>query len=149
MISLNLLCSRGHGFSSYFKSRAICDDMIKRSLVDCPHCHDTTIKVGLSHPAIQSVKEPHDRPTPTSAGPLPAIAGNQQDHRHAAIRRLLRDHVANHYENVGNDFAETARKIHYGEIDQKNIYGKMSQEAAATLQEEGIQFAPAPFMTDH
>ena len=56
----------------------------------------------------------------------------------------LRKYVEENAENVGRKFPEEARKIHYGETEERPIYGEASLEEAKELIEEGIDVAPLP-----
>jgi hypothetical protein len=56
----------------------------------------------------------------------------------------LRRYVEENAENVGRKFPEEARKIHYGEIEHRPIYGEASLEEAKDLIEEGVEVAPLP-----
>ncbi|MBL8653914.1 MAG: DUF1178 family protein, partial [Alphaproteobacteria bacterium] len=58
----------------------------------------------------------------------------------------LREHVEKNFENVGEDFAEQAREMHYGERDHKNIYGETTDEQAQELAEEGVPVARIPWV---
>src|SRR6185312_16111846 len=56
----------------------------------------------------------------------------------------LRDHVTKNAQYVGQRFSEEARKMHYGEIEHRSIYGEASPDDAKALHEEGIEFHPLP-----
>jgi len=56
----------------------------------------------------------------------------------------VREHVKQNFDYVGGNFAEEARRIHYGEADDRNIYGEATPEEARDLIEEGIDVAPLP-----
>ena len=58
----------------------------------------------------------------------------------------LRTEIEQNCDYVGNQFAEEARKIHYGEADAKNIYGEASLEDAKELLDEGVDFTPIPWL---
>ena len=60
----------------------------------------------------------------------------------------LRDHLVKNAENVGAKFPEEARKMHYGEIEHRSIYGEASPDQAKELNEEGIEFHPLPVLPD-
>jgi hypothetical protein len=60
----------------------------------------------------------------------------------------LRQHIEKNFDPVGDKFAEEARKIHYGEIEKRNIYGQTSAQEAQELLDEGIEFAPVPWVPD-
>jgi hypothetical protein len=53
-------------------------------------------------------------------------------------------HVMANTEDVGQDFAEEARKMHYGETEERNIRGQISLEETHSLLEEGIPVMPLP-----
>ncbi len=61
-----------------------------------------------------------------------------------AMMAKLRQHVENNFENVGDRFPEEARRIHYGETEQRDIYGEASPDEARELVEEGVEIAPLP-----
>ncbi len=56
----------------------------------------------------------------------------------------LRKYVQDNADYVGPNFAEEARKIHYGETEHRHIYGEASLEEAKELVEEGVDVAPLP-----
>jgi hypothetical protein len=56
----------------------------------------------------------------------------------------LRKYVQDHAEYVGPKFPEEARKIHYGETEERHIYGEATVEEAKELIEEGVDVAPLP-----
>ena len=60
----------------------------------------------------------------------------------------LRAHLTKNADNVGQKFPEEARKMHYGEIDHRSIYGEASPDDAKALAEEGIEFHPLPILPD-
>jgi hypothetical protein len=60
----------------------------------------------------------------------------------------LRDHVTKNAQYVGQRFPEEARKMHYGEIEHRSIYGEASPDDAKALHDEGIEFHPLPVLPD-
>jgi hypothetical protein len=60
----------------------------------------------------------------------------------------LRDHLIKNAENVGGKFPEEARKMHYGEIEHRSIYGEATPKEAKELADEGIEFHPLPMLPD-
>ena len=63
--------------------------------------------------------------------------------------RELRQKVEDNCDYVGGNFAEEARKIHYGEEDPRNIYGETSDKQAEELREEGVTFNRIPWAPRH
>lgn len=59
----------------------------------------------------------------------------------------LRTHVESNFDNVGDAFAETARRIHYEEEAPRGIYGQVTADEARELIEEGVDVSPLPVMT--
>ena len=57
----------------------------------------------------------------------------------------MRQYVKDNCEHVGERFADEARKIHYGEADERGIYGEASDADAKSLAEEGIPFGRLPW----
>ena len=64
------------------------------------------------------------------------------------MMRELKRQVIENAENVGDRFAEEARKIHYAEREPAGIYGEATLEDARALIEEGIDFHPLPVLPE-
>ena len=62
--------------------------------------------------------------------------------------RTIRDAVKENADYVGPKFAEEARKIHYGEKEERGIYGEASAEDVNSLKEEGIDVLPLPVLPE-
>ena len=71
-----------------------------------------------------------------------------QEHELRTKLKELRQHLTKNSDYVGPKFSEEARKMHYGEIDHRSIYGEASPEDAKKLHEEGIEFHPLPVLPD-
>ncbi|WP_027284078.1 DUF1178 family protein [Rubritepida flocculans] len=150
MIRFSLRCDNGHEFESWFKDGAAYDRMAAAGLVECPVCGDTRVAKALMTPAIAKVRGAKGRPeapppaaaaTPTAraaAGPLPAQV--------LALLQRMRAEIERSCDYVGADFAEEARRIHYGEAEARGIYGEASEEEAEALREEGIEVARLPWV---
>ena len=76
-----------------------------------------------------------------------SIATNALDYMNAM--RTIRRQVEENSDYVGSQFAEEARKIHYGETDERNIYGEATKEEAEALKDEGIECERIPWVPDH
>lgn len=136
---LDLQCDHQHVFEGWFASE---DDFLnqrERGLVECPVCGDASITKKLSAPrlnlgGVQS--EASIAPVvPGAVLPAPSLQAAWM----AVARRILST-----TEDVGNGFAEEARKIHYGEIKERGIRGQASREETESLLEEGIAVMPFP-----
>jgi hypothetical protein len=66
--------------------------------------------------------------------------------QHRAVLEEMRRHIESNCDYVGKDFAEEARKIHYGETDPRGIYGETSDTEAKALEDEGIEVARVPWL---
>lgn len=160
MIRYALECDMEHGFEGWFRSSADFDAQSSRGLVTCPVCGSAKVFKSLMAPAVQGVDRAAARSEPTAeAEPKQAVETDAPapaaevlppvpvDPRAAVMREMLRqlkDHVTKTSEDVGDKFAEEARKIHYQETEHRSIRGKATPEEARELAEEGIAFSPLP-----
>ncbi len=65
----------------------------------------------------------------------------------ALYRQLIQTIVSNS-EDVGNAFADEARKIHYNEAPERSIHGQTTAEEREALLDEGIQILQLPVLKD-
>ncbi len=161
MIRYALICQQGHQFESWFQDSVAYDKQAKRGLVCCPHCGSTKVEKAIMAPRLSATAKkrgkmveaperapetaPAAPPTPASA-PVAMISPQEQEIR--TKLKELRDHLTKNADNVGAKFPEEARKMHYGEIEHRSIYGVASPEEAKELSEEGIEFHPLPSLPD-
>lgn len=118
MISYDMQCQCGHVFESWFKDSGECDRLIKTGLLECPNCGGNQITKALMTPGI------------------PKKGATQE----VAHEQALRDWFQENYENVGENFAEEAKAMHYGEADERGIYGTVTPEESEELRDEGVDF---------
>ena len=139
---LNLQCSQGHSFEGWFASQDDYDAQRVRGLVSCPLCHDSEVSKMLSAPRLNLGATPSASATAAKAESTPVthVAPAQLQ---AAWMQMVR-HVMAHTEDVGPKFAEEARKIHYGEREERNIRGQATREETEALLDEGIDILPLP-----
>jgi len=161
MIRYSLACERGHEFESWFANSSAYDKQAKRGLVACPACGSTKVEKAIMTPRLarsgKTIDVPVPAPAPVPAAPpaAPAPQGAQpvamispQERELRAKLKELRDHLVKNAENVGRKFPEQARKMHYGEIEHRSIYGEASPQEAKDLHEEGIEVHPLPVLPD-
>jgi hypothetical protein len=79
-------------------------------------------------------------------GPVAMISPQEMEFR--SKLKELREHLVKNAENVGAKFPDEARKMHYGEIEHKSIYGVATPQEAKELLEEGIECHPLPVLPD-
>jgi hypothetical protein len=158
MIKYALVCDKLHEFESWFPDSAAHDKQAKRKLIACPQCGSTAVEKAIMAPQIAgarkrvAVAEPvTETPTPTETAPAekaPVAMLSPQESEFRAKLKELRDHLTKNADNVGAKFPEEARKMHYGEIEHRSIYGEASPQEAKDLAEEGIEFHPLPILPD-
>lgn len=156
MIRYALVCEEGHDFESWFADSAAFDRQKKRKLVACPVCGSNKVEKALMTPRIAGGRkraaakpEPVETPAGTAeapAAPVAIVSPEEQEFR--SKLKELRSHLLKNAENVGGKFPEEARKMHYGEVEHRSIYGVASPQDAKELAEEGIEFHPLPVLPD-
>jgi hypothetical protein len=155
MIRYNLRCERGHAFESWFQSSNAYESQEKRKLVNCPACGSAKVERAIMAPQIVSRKS-RDRaapaPVPATAPEVAAPASTPlmmaQERELRVKLRELRDHIVKNADNVGERFPNEARKMHYGDIEHRPIYGEASPDEARSLIEEGVEVSPLPVLPD-
>lgn len=155
MILYTLRCAKGHEFESWFKDSKTYERQEKRALIPCPACGSAKVTRALMSPRIGKGGKtaPAEIEVPAAAAPATPAADPQMaalaQHMPKEMRETLlklRQQVEKNCDYVGGDFAEEARKIHYGESDKRGIYGETSDKEAEALAEEGIEFGRVPWI---
>jgi hypothetical protein len=152
MIRYNLRCAKGHSFESWFQSSAAYESQEKRKLVSCPACGSVKVERAIMAPQVVSKKGREaavpEAPTTdaTAQASTPLLMAQERELR-AKIKEL-RDHIVKNADNVGERFPNEARKMHYGDIEHRPIYGEASPEEARSLLEEGVEVSPLPILPD-
>ncbi len=136
MIIYDLACSEDHPFEGWFQSQLNYDKQLGNGLIACPHCGSTDIR---RVPSAVHLAKPANTLFPAES--IPSI--NTQTGMLAAYHQLMSVIVSNS-EDVGKDFANEARKIHYMESPQRSIRGEASADDYETLREEGIEVLRLP-----
>jgi hypothetical protein len=166
---LDLQCAQHHVFEGWFGSEDDYQSQLTRGLVTCPMCGDVSVTKKLSAPRLNlnttrgepesaahavgkssDRVESHEANTPPASSPaaptipsLQEVANLEPAQLQAALFKMMRHVVAN-TEDVGNSFPEEARKMHYGEAEQRNIRGHATPEETEELIDEGIAVMPLP-----
>ena len=140
MILYQLRCEKDHEFEGWFASSSAYDEQRSAGDLICPVCGSTDVSKAIMAPIV------------ATKGAIKTPKGRQdkaEDIRKArrmyvkAVKQV-RDHVEMNFDYVGEKFSDEARRIHYGEADDRNIYGEATPEEARDLMEEGIDVAPLP-----
>ena len=162
MIRYALVCERRHPFETWFAGSSAYDKQVARGLVTCPLCGSAKVEKAIMAPALgrsakkrasQAIEAPGPQAETAAAAEggseaTPVAMISQPERELRAKLKELRDHLVKNADNVGTKFPEEARRMHYGEIDHRSIYGEASPEDAKSLHEEGIEFHPLPRLPD-
>lgn len=150
MIRYALRCERGHDFDSWFQSSAAYDSQHKRGLVACPMCESTKVDKAIMAPRIARKGKSKSTPQPVATSgddtSSTSLVMAPQERELVAKLRELRDHVLKNADDVGNKFSDEARKMHYGDIEHRAIYGEATAEEARALIDEGVEVASLPIL---
>lgn len=149
---LDLQCAHSHSFEGWFASEDDFQDQLARGLVTCPLCGDGAIRKKLSAPRLNlstargephtaAVAAPQVTPEPAKADVAQTLASMSPEQMQAAWLQMTR-HVLAHTEDVGERFADEARRMHHGEAAHRNIRGQASAEETEALLEEGVSVMP-------
>jgi hypothetical protein len=144
---LDLRCTHAHRFEGWFASEDEFAGQLQRGLLSCPLCGDNTITRTPSAPRLNlsGAREPvAASPAAANAADKPAGQSvvNVADLQTAWMQTVQR--LMKNTEDVGERFAEEARRIHYGEVPHRGIRGDATVEQRAALQDEGIEVVAVP-----
>jgi hypothetical protein len=147
MIKYALACENDHEFESWFPSSDAYETQVKRGFVSCPICNSTKVEKRVMAPRVaRTDRVPVTSPQASETAPVAILSEKEMQIR--AMLKAVREHVMQNAENVGKGFAEEARKMHYGEIEHRSIYGEATPIEARELLEEGIEVHPLPIVPD-
>lgn len=138
MIIFDLICNNGHRFEGWFLSADSFDAQLAKGLVSCPGCGSVDIRRIPS--AIHLTKVPESAPFRVGA-----TMADPRSELLDACRKLVTAIMANS-EDVGAEFANEARKIHYLEAPERSIHGQASEKEFESLREEGIEVLRLPMV---
>ncbi|MGY9004576.1 MAG: DUF1178 family protein [Alphaproteobacteria bacterium] len=160
MIVYNLNCSAGHDFEAWFKDSKAFVSQQKGHKIGCPVCGETKVEKVPAAPRIGTgiSKDPSFEESGMSAesgganGPVnageasgePSVPTGKAGQDIMSALNELHRHVKETCDDVGKDFAEEARKIHYGDAEERGIYGEATEDEAEELADEGVPFATVP-----
>ena len=133
MIKYNLICRCGETFESWFSSSNEYDVLKKKKLINCIYCNNTSIKKSVMAPNLFSKSNK-------------IITKTKLEKKIKKELLNFRRYIEKNCKNVGNNFSQEARKIHYDKKTSKGIYGKASAEETNELIEEGIDVATIPWI---
>jgi hypothetical protein len=163
----NLACPLNHRFEGWFASEEDCLAQQDKGMLACPICDSTEISRMPSAPHIAKSGSSKDTPSSTEltvassastehtgvsgtlSGDVLALTGGDHSQLEAQVQAAflkgMRD-LMGKSEDVGNSFAEEARKIHYKESPERSIRGQTTLDEAEALSDEGIEVMAIPMM---
>lgn len=142
MILYSLSCADDHQFEAWFKDSATYDEQANAGEIQCPVCGSSSVAKSPMAPRIAKGADVQNAP----AAPDRQTFTNSKA---AEVRRILselRRHVEENSDYVGNKFPEEARKIHYGEAEERAIYGEATDDQAKELVDEGVKIGRIPWL---
>ena len=167
MILYQLQCDHDHRFEAWFRDSSAYDHLAEAGELSCPVCGSRAVSKALMAPRLAR-RRGDDAPPPPEApaasapapvsGPFPPAArvaastfppgeqGAELAEKLGDMLKKVRTLVETHCDNVGDRFAEEARRIHYGETEPRGIYGQTTPEEAQDLAEEGVEFTAVPWL---
>jgi hypothetical protein len=134
MIRFSLHCEHEHEFDGWFRDGADFETQKKRGFISCPICNSSKVEKALMAPAVSTGRQKEKV----------ALAVSEEQRKLMDRLREMTRKVRENADYVGDKFAEEARKIHFGEIEPRGIYGEASIEEAKGLIEDGVDFMPLP-----
>ena len=178
MIKYQLICDQNHEFEGWFQDSAAYKEQAANGLLCCPLCDSVQVRRALMTPNLASPKRRKSAtlsasdhlsttepaalvPAPSvssraghaaAPGSAPVMQTEQVQALGAALAELrqLRQKIVKDCRDVGDNFAEEVRKIHYGEAEAEGIYGQATQEERDSLEDEGIEIFDMPWVpSDH
>ncbi len=138
MIRFSLRCDRNHVFDAWFRNNVDFETQAKKRLVECPHCGSSTVAKALMAPSVSTGRKREQI----------ALAMGEEQKRVLTQLKELAEKVKREADDVGDKFAEEARKIHFGEAEARGIYGQATPDEARALIEDGVEFMPIPIFPD-
>jgi hypothetical protein len=135
MIRFNLVCDAQHDFEAWFSSSSDFDQQSERGLVSCPLCGSAHVEKALMTPSVSTARK-KDTSMRLAMNKAQTAALDQ-------LRGAVKT-IRENSEDVGERFPEEARKIHYGESEERGIIGQAKPDEVKALVEEGVGIAPLP-----
>ena len=151
MILFDLKCGKGHVFEAWFRDGTTAEKQIAGRKIACPSCGTAKVQKAPMAPRIGKGGRPAaaESSAPEPSQPQGAVMTKEMASKAVQLRKELgelRKTIEANCDYVGGQFAEEARKIHYGETEARGIYGETSEEQASELADEGIEFSRVPWL---
>ena len=138
MIRFALSCDNDHAFDGWFRNGDDFDAQKRRGLVSCPVCQSVRVEKALMAPSVSTGRKQEKM----------ALAMGDEQRKALAKLKAMAEEAKKNADYVGDKFAQEARKIHFGETEQRGIYGEATADEARGLIEDGVDFVPLPTFPD-
>jgi hypothetical protein len=129
MILYSLACVGGHEFEGWFANSAAYDKLAKTHAVECPVCGSTDVRKQIMAPAVKDSGAKSERSPEAVA---------------AEMAGKVREHIAKTHDYVGDNFANEARAMYYGDVEHRPVWGEVTPDVAKELHDEGVPAMPLP-----
>ncbi len=126
MIIYDFICDKEHVFEGWFKNSEFMNQQLKNGLITCPMCESNKINIKPSAVGILTKKEKQKE--------------NKMEKNLYYFYKAVKDYLDKNFEDVGPKFAEEALKMHWGEVEKKNIRGSATESEERELIDEGVPF---------
>lgn len=145
MIKYTLKCENGHHFDSWLQNSAAFEKLKAAGHLACAVCGSADVEKAIMAPRVNIPEQkPADDGHEDGAKKMSLSAPMSEMEQ--KIQSLRKEIEANSVD-VGKDFANQARAMHYGEEPAKSIIGEATGSDAKELLSEGIPVAPLPWST--
>ena len=135
MIKFNLTCECGSTFERWFSSSDEYSSLLKKKLINCIYCNSIKVKKSIMAPNLASKSNKN------------TDKNNYQFKKNIKKELIkIRKYIEKNCKNVGDNFVQEARNIHYDNKNSAGIYGKATPEETSELEEEGIEVATIPWV---
>ncbi|GCE79221.1 DUF1178 family protein [Komagataeibacter oboediens] len=147
MIRYQLRCRAGHEFEGWFPGSSAFEHQAAHGLLSCPHCGTADISRALMAPAVHTAapRQETEAPQPPAVTP-PGHASAGVPDAVIALLQKIRHTVEEHCDDVGDRFASEALDMHRGKSEARGIYGSMTPQEQAELDEEGVDVHAIPWV---
>ena len=139
MIKFDLICDEQHRFEAWFSSNSDFEKQRDGKLVECPHCGSVNVDKALMAPSVSTAR--------SKEASVQLAMNTTQKAAMEQLRQAVKT-IRDNSEDVGERFPEEARKIHYGESEERGIIGQAKPDEVKSLLEEGVGVAPLPYLPE-
>ena len=133
MIKYNLICKCKKTFESWFSDSTEFESLRKKKLLKCIYCDSSNINKTLMSPNLKRKSNK-------------LLKKNKVEKNIKNQLMKFKKYIEKNCKNVGENFTQEARNIHYDKKKSQGIYGKATPEETSELLEEGIDVVNVPWI---